>query len=158
MRRTVLSLAVVVFAPALVRAQDSTRAEPTPHISPAVGVHYGSPMRISAAGGLLVDMSQHRNDGVILAVEIGQHGREASAGYFRMLGRFGSGFSLRGAVLRTGDEPWNASANTTYAGAEASWMVAFGVGARVGYLRRASKSVGLDPHDNLATVSVGIGI
>ncbi len=158
MRRTVLSLAVVVLAPAFVRAQDSTSTpEPTRRISPAVGVHYGSPMRFSLAGGLLVDVSQHRNDGVIVAVEAGQHGREASAGYFRMLGRFGSGYSLRVAALRTGDEPWNASPKTTYAGVEASWMIAFGVGARVGYLRRASKS-SLDPHDNLASLSVGIGI
>jgi hypothetical protein len=159
MRRTVLSLAVVVLVPAIARAQDTTRTpEPTPHISPAVGVHYGSPMRASVAGGLLVDMSQHRNDGVIVALEVGQQGNEVSAGYFRMLGRFGSGFSLRAAALRTGGQPWNASSNTTYAGVEASWMIAFGVGARVGYLRRASRSGTPDPHENLASLSVGIGI
>jgi hypothetical protein len=158
MRRTVLSLAVIAFAPAVARAQEVKATEPTPHISPAVGVHYGSPMRISAAGGLLIDMSQHRNDGVVLALEVGQQGSEVSAGYFRMLGRFGSGYSLRFAGLRTVGEPWNASANTTYVGGEASWMIAFGVGARVGYLRRASRSGALDPQDNLASLSVGIGI
>ncbi|MEO8337330.1 MAG: hypothetical protein ABI664_20295 [bacterium] len=152
------SLAVVLLAPTAARAQEARTPEPTPHISPAVGVHYGSPLRASFAGGLLVDMSQHRNDGVIVALEVGQQGNEVSAGYFRMLGRFGSGFSLRLATLRTAGEPWNASPNTTYAGVEASWMIAFGVGARVGYLRRASKTSGLDPHENLASLSVGIGI
>jgi len=158
MRRTVLSLAVVVFAPAVTRAQETKATEPTPHISPAVGVHYGSPMRISAAGGLLFDMSQHRNDGVVIALEAGQQGGEVSAGYFRMLGRFGSGYSLRAAGLRTVGEPWNATPHTTYVGAEASWMIAFGVGARVGYLRRASRANRLDSKDNLASLSVGIGI
>jgi len=158
MRRTVLSLAVVAFAPTLARAQDTTAVEPTPHISPAIGVHYGSPMRASVAGALLIDMSQHRNDGVVIAVEVGQRGNEVSAGYFRMLGRFGSGYSLRLAALRTTDDPWNATENTTYVGAEASWMIVFGVGARVGYLRRASHSGTLDPHENVMSFSFGIGI
>jgi hypothetical protein len=158
MRRIVLSLAVVALVPLSAQAQDTTRREPTPQISPVVGVHYGSPMRISAAGGLMFEMSRHRNDGVVIALEVGQQGNEVSAGYVRMFGSFGSGYSLRAAALRTVGEPWNASPNTTYAGVEASWMIAFGVGARVGYLRRASRSSGLDPHDNLASLSVGIGI
>jgi hypothetical protein len=158
MRRTLLSLAVVTVAPMMALAQDTTAVEPTPHISPAIGVHYGSPMRASIAGALLIDMSQHRNDGVVLAVEVGQHGNEASAGYFRMLGRYGSGYSLRLAALRTTDDPWGASENTTYVGAEASWMIVFGVGGRIGYMRRASHSGSVDPHESLATFSFGIGI
>lgn len=158
MRRLALLLTLMVLAPIGAGAQDSSRVEPTPHISPAIGVHYGSPMRFSAAGGLLIDMSEHRNDGVVATVEVGQQGNELSAGYFRMLGRFGSGFSLRLAALRTAGEPWNASPNTTYAGVEASWMIAFGAGARVGYLRRASKTSALDVHDNLASVGILIGI
>jgi len=158
MRRTVFSLSVIVLSPVTARAQDTQPMSPTPQISPAVGVHYGSPLRLSAAGGLIFDMSRHRNDGVVMALEVGQQGNEVSAGYIRMLGNFGSGYSLRAAALRTAGEPWNATKNTTYAGVEASWMIAFGVGARVGYMRRTSKSNGLGPHDNLATFSVGIGI
>jgi hypothetical protein len=158
MRRTMLSLAAVVLAPFIVRAQEPVPAPPGPRISPAVGVHYGSPMRLSAAGGLILDISRHRNDGVIMALEVGQQGNEVSAGYIRMLGGFGSAYSLRAALLRTAGEPWNATGNTTYGGVEASWLVVFGVGARIGYLRRTSRSNGLEPHDNLATVSVGIGI
>ncbi len=158
MRRTMFSLALVVLAPAVALAQEATATRPTPQISPAVGVHYGSPMRLSAAGGLIFDMSRHRNDGVVMALEVGQQGNEVSAGYIRMLGGFGSAYSVRAALLRTAGEPWNATPNTTYAGVEASWLIVFGVGARVGFLRRTSRSNGLDPHDNLATVSVGIGI
>ena len=158
MRRLVFLLVLGVLAPDDVRAQETPQPEPNPHISPAVGLHYGSPMRSSAAVGALIDMSAHRNDGVLVAVEVGQQGNEASVGYFRMLGRFGSGYSLRLAAVRTVGEPWNASPNTTYAGVEAQWMIAFGVGGRVGYLRRASKASGLEPHDNLASVGVLIGI
>jgi hypothetical protein len=158
MRRIVFLPVLVILTPILARAQDSPKPDPTPHISPALGVHYGSPMRFSAAGGLLIDMSEHRNDGVVVMVEVGQQGNEASMGYFRMLGRFGSGYSVRLAAVRTVGEPWNASPNTTYAGVEAQWMIAFGVGGRVGYLRRASKTSGLEPHDNLATIGVGIGL
>src|SRR4051812_44315144 len=95
MRRTVFSLAVVVLSPVAVRAQETEPVSPPPQISPAVGVHYGSPMRLSAAGGLIFDMSRHRNDGVVMALEVGQQGNEVSAGYIRMLGNFGSGFSVR---------------------------------------------------------------
>ena len=101
-------------------------------------------------------MSTRRNDGIIVMAEAGRQGNEVSAGYFRLLGRYGSGYSLRAAVVRTGDEPWNASPHTTYVGVEGHWMLIFGVGGRVGYLRRVSRSV-LDPHDNLASVGLSIG-
>ena len=71
MRRIIFLLVLVVLVPMRSRAQDARNTEPNPHISPAIGVHYGSPMRISLAGGLLADMSQHRNDGVVVAVEVG---------------------------------------------------------------------------------------
>lgn len=156
MRRLASSLLLVVIASLRAAAQDSTAVEDTPRISPAFGLHYGTPLRFSAAVGVLVDVSRHRNDGLVVMLEPGQQGNELSAGYFRLLGHFGSGYSLRAAVVRTGDEPWNSSAHTTYVGVEAHWMLVFGVGGRLGYLRRASRS-GLDPHDNLATVGISIG-
>ena len=125
-------------------------------VSPAFGVHYGTPLRFSLAAGVLIDKGRRHSDGVVALVEVGQHGNELSAGYFRTLGHLGAGYSLRGAVLRTGDAPWNASPSTTYVGAELQYMAIFGVGARVGYFRRASRSVG-DFHDNLASVGLSIG-
>ena len=156
MRRSVFLVGLFIVLPMCARGQRAGE-EKTPNTSPAVGVHYGSPMRISLAGGVLVDMSAHRNDGVVAMAEAGQQGNELSVGYFRMLGRFGSGYSLRAAALRTAGEPWNASPNTTYAGIEAHWMIAFGVGARVGYLRRTSKRVD-DAHDNLASIGILVGL
>lgn len=156
MRPSVLLVGLVALLPLRARAQDNGNAEPVPHVSPALGVHYGSPLRISIAGGLLVDMSKHLNDGIVMAAEAGQQGNELSVGYFRMFGWFGSGYSLRAAALRTKEEPWNASPLTTYAGVEGHFMIVFGVGARLGYLRRVSKRVD-DEHDSLASMGLSIG-
>ena len=156
MRRSVLSFLLVTALPCGAAAQTVTPTDRPMQISPAFGVHFGTPMRSSLALGILVDRSERTNDGMVFMLEPGQHGNEISAGYFRMLGRLGTGYSVRAAVLRTGDEPWNASPKTTYVGVEAHWMLIFGVGGRLGYLRRASRSVN-DPHDNLASVGVSIG-
>ncbi len=157
MRQLAFLATCSLLAPLHARAQEARVAEPTPHMSPALGLHYGSPLRFSVAGGVLVDVSERRNDGIVAVIEPGQQGTAVSTGYFRMFGRFGSGYSLRVAALRTVGEPWNASPNTTYAGVEGNLMLAFGVGARMGYLRRTSRRVD-DSHDNLATVGVLIGI
>jgi hypothetical protein len=160
MRRIVLPLLVLALASQQARAQEPTStpraAEPTPHISPAVGIHFGTPLRTSLSAGLMIDVSQSRNDGMIVMLEAGQNGNEVSAGYFRMWGKYGSGFSVRGAVVRTGDNPWNASEHTTYVGVEGYYMLLFGVGGRVGYLRRASRSE-LDPFNTIVTAGVSIG-
>jgi hypothetical protein len=123
---------------------------------PAFGVHYGSPMRFSVSAGGALDLSDRRNEGVLALVEQGQHGNEVSAGYYRMIGRFGSGFSLRAAALRTSGEPWNADPHTTYVGAEAHLMVILGVGGRVGFMRRASKVVN-GSHDSIVTLGISLG-
>ena len=157
MLRSVVSLALVALFPVCVAAQDSASVDPpASHISPAFGAHFGTPLRTSFSVGALFDVSPHSNDGTVAMVELGQEGAEVSAGYFRSIGRFGSGYSLRGAVVRTGGEPWNASEHTTYIGVEAHWMLVFGVGGRVGFLRRASSSVS-DPHNSLVSAGVSIG-
>lgn len=149
----ILMLAALLPMPLL--AQETQPTEPKVNVSIGLGLHYGSPMRGSAAVGALVDLNGNRNDGIIVMAEPGQQGNEISAGYFRMLGRFGSGYSLRAAFVRTRSDPWNASPSTDYVGIEAHWMIAFGVGARVGYLRRA-QGVGVD-HQNLASIGISIG-
>ena len=143
--------------PLVAGAQESTPGtEPGPHISPAIGLHYGSPLRISGALGLLIDLKGTKNDGIIAMAELGQQGGQLSAGYFRMFGWFGSGYSLRGTVVRTGGEPWNATAHTTYVGGELHGMLIFGVGGRVGFLRRTSNS-STDPNNTLVPVGISIG-
>lgn len=157
MRRFVFLIGLVTMQPLAAGAQASRAPDSDPHVSPAVGVHYGSPLRLSVAGGVLVDLSAHRNDGIVAMVEPGHQGGEVSVGYFRMFGRFGSGYSLRGALVRTRDEPWGASANTTYAGAEAHLMLVFGIGGRVGYLHRVSAR-GDGVYDNVASFGLSIGL
>lgn len=157
MRRFVRAIILAAALPLPCAAQAPAPAPaPRTNVSLGLGIHYGSPLRGSAAVGILADMRGKRNDGVIAMFEPGQHGIELSAGYFRMLGRFGSGYSLRGAFVRTRDDPWNASPNANYAGVEAHWMLVFGVGARVGYLRRIGGMADA-LHDNLASIGLSIG-
>lgn len=140
-------------------AGDSARAaiaaDEQLRISPAYGLHYGLPLRYSAAVGVIVDRG--RSDGLVATVEPGLRGTEISAGYFHSLGLLGSGFSLRAAVIRTREEPWNASARTTYAGVEFNTMILFGVGGRVGYFRRVSGSSDATPIADLVSVGLSIG-
>jgi len=149
-------LSLVVLFPAGARAQGGEDAS-SPRLVPAFGVHYGTPMRFSVSAGGALDLSGRGNEGVLALVEQGQHGNELSAGYYRSLGRFGSGFSLRAAVLRTSGEPWNANPHTTYVGAEAHLMVILGVGGRAGFMRRASH-VSNGAHDSIVTLGASIGL
>ena len=156
MRRLALLALLVVLMPLRADAQGSADTSQFVRISPAIGVHYGVPLRLSLAAGGLFDFRGSRNDGVIAMAEPGQGGIELSLGYFRTH-RFGQGYSLRLAGIRTGDDPWNTSQHTTYLGLEAHWMLLVGVGGRAGWFRRASAVDPNDPHDNLGTLGVSIG-
>lgn len=155
MRTLVLPVLLAALLPLSASAQqaDSARAI---RVSPAIGIHYGVPMRLSLAAGGLFDFRGRRNDGVIVMAEPGQGGVEISAGYFRMH-RFGQGYSLRLAGIRTGDKPWNTSPQTTFIGAEAHWMFLVGVGGRIGWFRRASAASSESTNNNLGTIGVSIG-
>ena len=147
-----LAAMFLVSRSASAQREDATSSR----LVPAFGVHYGTPMRFSVSAGGALDLSDRRNEGVLALVEQGQHGNEVSAGYYRMIGRFGSGFSLRAAALRTSGEPWNADPHTTYVGAEAHLMVILGVGGRAGFMRRASKVVN-GSHDSIVTLGISLG-
>jgi hypothetical protein len=157
MRRTTCLAALLLFVPAGARAQSGAGPGAPPLVSPSIGLHYGGPLRTSLALGLLVDVSEQRNESFVVAGEVGQQGNELSVGIQKMRGQFGSGYSLRAVALRTRDEPWKASPYTTYVGAEAHLMIAFGVGGRVGLLRRITKQVDTE-HDNVMSFGVLIGI
>ena len=155
MRRLALSAVFTALLPLCAAAQSSSDTASV-HVSPAIGLHYGTPMRLSLAAGGLFDLRGPRNDGIIAMAEPGQGGTELSLGYFQMH-RFGQGYSFRLAGIRTGENPWNTSPRTTYLGVEAHWMLLIGVGGRIGWFRRASGSSGSGLHDNLATLGVSIG-
>ena len=158
MRRLAITALLVVMLPLCVAAQapdDSTKGYV--HISPAVGFHWGIPLKFSVAAGGLFDFRGPHNDGVIAMGEMGQGGAEASVGYFRMI-RFGQGFDVRVATLRTGPDPRSAAPETTYLGAEAHVMFLLGIGGRVGWFRRASPYSGSKTYDNVGSFRVSIGL
>lgn len=155
MRSRYLSVLLLAF-PAALCAQAAAPPEGGPRLSPAYGVHYGTPLRFSVAAGAALDFDRTGSDGMTAMVEQGQHGHEFSLGYFHMIGRLGSGASLRASVLRTAGEPWNADPHTTYVGGEVGWMLIFGVGGRAGYFRRAS-SQATGTNSIIATLGLSIG-
>jgi hypothetical protein len=158
MRRLAIPALLVVLLPLRAVAQaaedDSTRYL---NISPAVGLHYGVPLKLSVAAGGLFDFRGRYDDGIIAMGEMGQGGAEVSIGYFRMI-RFGQGLDVRLAGLRTGIDPRNAAPETTYLGAEAHVMFLLGVGGRIGWFRRASAYSGANTYDNVGSFRVSIGL
>ena len=160
MRRFAYFLSLVLLLPLAALSQgpdsDASRHEVSPRVSPAFGLHYGSPMRISGTLGVIIDLDKKSLDGILLVAEPGQKGIEFSAGYLKMIGRFGSGVSVRASALHTYDDPWEANPQTTYLGGEVHWMVVLGVGGRAGLFKRASGTPG--KHDTLGTLGFSIGI
>jgi hypothetical protein len=155
MRRLLIPALLAVLPPSRAAAQRSDVAG-AERLTPAYAISYGTPLRFSVAAGAALDLDKRQTQGILALVEQGQHGTELSAGYFMDIGRFGSGLSVRGAVLRTDGEPWKADPNTTYAGAELHLQVLLGVGGRLGLLRRVSRNGG-GSHDGILTVGLSIG-
>lgn len=153
MRRSIFVILTVLVSS---RAGAQTGASGASLITPAYGLHYGAPMRFSIALGATLDADRRRAQGAIAMIEQGQHGNELSAGYFRMIGRYGTGFSVRGAVLRTSGEPWEANPHTTYVGGEVHLQLFLGVGGRAGLMRRASRE-STGSHDSIVTLGLSIG-
>lgn len=160
MRRLAFLLLLALMTPLAASAQgddpSASRRELSPRISPAFGLHYGSPLRLSGALGVIIDLDKKSLDGILLVAEPGQKGIEFSTGYLKMIGRFGSGVSIRASALHTYDDPWEANPRTTYLGGEVHWMVVLGVGGRAGLFKRASGTPGA--HDTLGTIGFSIGI
>lgn len=157
MSRLALSAVLFAFLPLCAAAQQQEAPhELSPQITPAFGLHYGNPARISAAFGIIVNADRRGHDGLLLLAEPGQKANELSAGYLRMIGHYGTGVSVRAALLRTKDDPWDANPNTTYLGGELHWMVIFGVGGRAGLYRRVGGAPGA--HDGLATIGLALGV
>jgi hypothetical protein len=162
MHRLAIPALLVALLPLCATAQGAPTSTPDDtmryvRISPAIGVHYGVPLKLSVAAGGLFDFRGSKNDGVIAMGEMGQGGGEVSVGYFRMI-RFGQGFDVRLAALRTGDDARNAAENSTYVGAEAHLMFLLGVGGRIGWFRRATAVSGSNSYDNIGAIGVSIGL
>jgi hypothetical protein len=114
------------------------------HILPALGIHVGTPQKVSAAVGVVLgeDWQENGHDhsrNVALFAEPGLGAGRASLAYVdHGYGNFGSGFGVAATVLRTWRQPWQLDPNQTYVGGEVIlWPIVF-VGPRIGLLRRVA--------------------
>ena len=125
-RALALAGALLVLLPASAAAQRQVHR--------MFGIHYGVPLRWSAAIAAGVALSPEGGEGPagFLAVEPGLAGWRVSAGYIRLTGSLGSGYALRASVLRTGRHPWRAASRTTFVGVEGQLMPIFMLGLRAG--------------------------
>ena len=147
---------MVVLLAARAGAQEADDSTGFVNVSPAVGVHYGQPLRLSIAAGGLFDLNGGRNDGIVAMAEMGQGGGELSVGYFQML-RFGQGLDVRVAGIRTSLDTWNAAPRATYVGVEGHVMFLIGVGGRVGWFRRITSYSGEKGYENVLPLGASIG-
>ena len=139
--------------------EDTTRRT---HVSPAIGIHVGTPQKASVALGIVVgeDWQQDAHDhsrNVAIFAEPGFSGGRASIAYVdHGYGSFGSGYGVAGTVLRTWKDPWGATDNATYAGGELIlWPIVF-IGPRVGLFRSIAGTVGSKKW--FVSIDFGIGL
>ena len=157
-------LAVVTFAPVAphaLYAQSGEDTIPRTHVLPALGLHVGTPQKISVALGVVLgeDWQQAGHDhsrNVALFAEPGLGAGRVSLAYVdHGYARFGSGYGVAATVLRTWKEPWNVRPSTTFVGGELLlWPIVF-IGPRIGLFR--SVSTGTNPDKWFVSFDFGIG-
>jgi len=163
-RRSAMVVAAIacLSTPALLRGQQCRGCVedtlPHVHVIPALGIHAGTPQKVSAAVGLGLGV-EWQKDGhdhsrnVALFAEPGLSAGRASLAYVDN-GRFGSGFGVAATVLRTWKDPWTTKSNLTYVGGDVLlWPIVF-MGPRIGVFRRVAG----DPTSKKWFFSVDIGI
>lgn len=161
MIKSVLAGALMLVAPLVLQAQRGEDTIPRTHIFPALGVHVGSPQKVSAALGVVLG-EEWQKDGrdhtrnVALFAEPGLGAGRASLAYVdHGYGAFGSGFGLAATVIRTWKEPWTVTKNQTYVGADLIlWPIVF-VGPRIGLFRNVSDRMTSDKW--FVAIDFGIG-
>jgi hypothetical protein len=114
------------------------------HFAPAIGLHFGSPQKASAALGVVRGESWQRagHDHSRLFALYAEPGLSAGRASLAFLdyghGNFGSGVGIAATALRTWKDPWTANENMTYAGVEILlWPIVF-VGPRIGMFHSIS--------------------
>ena len=121
------------------------------------GLHVGGPGAFSLSAGhayliqpALGRRSRIDQSGMLFAVvEPGVKAGRVSAGYIRMTGNLGTGWSVRGTVLQR----WSPT-NDLYGGAELGLMM-FGMGPRVGFFKPLR---GLQPRRSMVFWNFSIGV
>jgi hypothetical protein len=117
-------------------------AEAQRQVRPLVGIHYGAPLKWSAAVGIGLLSSDKAEAGLFIAGEPGLGGWKASVGWIRMTGTLGTGRVARLSLLRTEGKPWRAPRQATFVGAEYQHMAIFALGARLGVFYRVAAPQG----------------
>lgn len=159
----VLVATVCLTTPALLRAQrciGCVTGDTVPHLQviPALGIHAGTPQKVSAALGVGLGVEWQKNGrdhsrNVVLFAEPGLSAGRASLAYVDQ-GRFGSGFGVAATVLRTWEDPWIVKENMTFVGGDILlWPIVF-MGPRIGVFRRIAG----DPSSKKWFLSLDIGI
>ncbi len=163
--RTIFALASLLVVAALPARAQRTAEDTVPrtHILPALGVHIGTPQKISAALGVVLGEDWQANGrdhsrNVALFAEPGLGAGRASLAFVEHgYGSFGSGYGIAATVLRTWKSPWQLDANQTYVGGEAIlWPIVF-VGPRIGLLKRVAGPEN-GPHKWFVTLDFGFGL
>lgn len=96
-----------------------------------VGFHYGVPAKWSV--GLAAPLPGEFNSWKpFIAAEPGFGAWRASVGALKFTNDLGTGYVVRGSLLRTTSKAWRAPSQSTYVGPELQFMPLFAIGARVG--------------------------
>jgi hypothetical protein len=117
---------------------------PHTHVLPALGIHVGTPQKVSAALGVVVGEDWQRNGrdhsrNLALFAEPGLSAGRASVAYVdHGYGSFGSGYGIAMTVMRTWKDPWTVKDNMTYVGGEVLlWPIVF-AGPRIGLFHQVA--------------------
>lgn len=109
-------------------------------VLPAFGLRVGEPQKVSAALGIVAGAEWQANGHdharyVGVFAEPGLAASRVSAAYMSNMGGLGSGFGVALTGMRTGDDPWVLTQNTTFVGGELFVWPLFLTGPRIGLFR-----------------------
>jgi len=141
---SIITLCIGTGAHAQCRGCAPEDTVPRSHVAPALGVHFGSPQKASAALGIVMgeDWQKNGKDHSRIFALYAEPGLGAGRASLAFLdyghGNFGSGVGIAATALRTWKDPWMVKPNMSYAGIEILlWPIVF-VGPRIGMFHSIS--------------------
>lgn len=130
-------------------------------VLPGFGLRFGEPQKLSAALGIVAGAEWQANGHdharyIGLFAEPGLTASRVSAAYMSNMGGLGSGYGIALTGMRTGDDPWVLSENTTFVGGELFVWPLFLTGPRIGLFRSVRGTSGA--HGWFFTADFGFGL
>ena len=142
--RSLLAAVTICSAPLSAQARASSGDAPRWEFAWGGGLHFFGPTRAALAlgGGFRQEGSEQadRSKYLFAFLEPGFGALRVSTGYAESFGSAGSGWSLRGSLLKLLSEP----SRRAFVGAEVQGIVIFCVGTRVGAFRPLTRDAGRD--------------